>query len=489
MNKAVIYARVSSKDQESEGFSIPAQLKLLHEYASKQNCKVIAEFTDVETAKKTGRIQFNKMFSFLQDDQSIKHVFVEKTDRLTRNMTDYALIDKLTSQTDVTIHLVKENATLCRESRSNEKFIFGIKALMAKAYIDNLSEEVKKGMHEKAAQGTYPSGAPYGYLNARVDGKKVIVIDPDTAPDIKKMFELYATGSYSLFNLRKKMLADGMIYKNGKNFYTSKIETILKNEFYTGVFEWRGTRVENASHEPIISRELFQQVQLMLKKPYKNKSRKGIFAYANLIKCGVCGCSLTAEIKKEKYVYYRCTGHKGNCKQVYLKQENLEKHFENVLTDIPVPEYVQDIILQSLRASIEEKAEYHNTLVQQTERQIKFLQNRIDQAYLDKIDGKIGEEFWRSHTSKWIEEKDRLAVKLLAMQRADRNYLENVNVILELSRKAITLFKKQTPDQKRRLVDILVSNCSYKDEKLDVEMKPVFEEILKIKKTEDWCAR
>lgn len=489
MDKAIIYARVSSKDQEFEGFSIPAQLKLLHEYALKNNYRVISEFTDVETAKKTGRTHFNKMLDLINEDQSIKHILVEKTDRLTRNMSDYALIDKLTSQTDITIHLVKENSTLSHQSRSNEKFIFGIKALMAKNYIDNLSEEVRKGMQEKAAQGTYPSIAPYGYLNAKVEGKKVIVIDPDTGLFVKKMFELYATGSYSLLNLRKKMLADGMVYKNGKNFYTSKIETILKNEFYTGTFLWKGKKYENASHEAIVSKELFQKVQSILKNPYKNKSRRGVFPYTNLIKCGVCGCALTAEFKKEKYIYYRCTGYKGNCGQTYLKQEILEKRFEEVLANLTISVEMQEIIMQSLRDSLKDKIEYHNALVQKTERQIKFLQNRIDQAYLDKIDKKISEEFWQSHASKWMEEKEHLTIKLVAIQKADKNYLENANLILELARKAVILFHKQHSDQKRRLVDILVSNCSYKDEKLDIQLKPIFDEIQKTVKTRDWCAR
>lgn len=489
MDKAIIYARVSSKDQEAEGFSIPAQLKLLHEYASKNSYKVVEALTDIETAKKTGRTQFNKMLNLIKEDPSVKHILVEKTDRLTRNMSDYALIDKLTTQTDITIHLVKENSTLSRESRSNEKFIFGIKALMAKNYIDNLSEEVKKGMQEKAAQGTYPSIAPYGYLNAKVDGKKVIVIDPDTAPLVKRMFELYSTGSYSLLRLRKQMLAEGMVYKNGKNFYTSKIETILNNEFYTGTFFWKGKKYENASHEALISKELFQKVQEIFKNPRKSKSKKDLFPYSNLITCGVCGCALTAEIKKEKYIYYRCTGYKGNCHQVYLKQEILEQNFEGLLGNLAISEQAHEIIIEGLRASLKEKVEYHNKLVQQTEQQIKFLQNRIDQAYLDKIDKKISEEFWHSHASKWMEEKERLTVKLLALQKADKNYLQNANIILELAKKAVTLFQKQNPDQKRRLVNILVSNCTYQDEKLDVVLKPIFNEILKTTKTRDWCAR
>ncbi len=147
MNIGVIYARVSSRDQEIEGFSIPAQIKVLQEYASKNQITVIQIFTDVETAKRAGRTQFSKMVGYISEN-SIAHILVEKTDRLLRNITDYATIDGLIEQSGVKVHLVKENVVLSRDSRSNEKFIFGIKALMAKNYVDNLSEEVRKGMTE-----------------------------------------------------------------------------------------------------------------------------------------------------------------------------------------------------------------------------------------------------------------------------------------------------------------------------------------------------
>ena len=108
--QAIIYARVSSKDQEAEGFSIPAQIKALQEYASKNNLLITKEFTDVETAKKAGRTQFSKMLNFLDENKNIKHILVEKTDRLLRNIPDYALIDRLILYSDVKIHLIKENA-------------------------------------------------------------------------------------------------------------------------------------------------------------------------------------------------------------------------------------------------------------------------------------------------------------------------------------------------------------------------------------------
>lgn len=487
MTNSLIYARVSSKEQEAEGYSIPSQLKLLREYATKNNFIVRKEFTDIETAKKAGRTEFNKMLAFIEENKTIKCILVEKTDRLLRNIADYALIDRLIEQSDIVIHLVKENVILSRDSRSNEKFIFGIKALMAKNYVDNLSEETRKGMLEKAEQGVYPSFAPYGYINqSTVDGKKTVAIDPNTAPFIQRLFELYATGDYSLLTIRKRLLDEGMIYRNGKNFHKSTIEVMLKNEFYTGVFYWKGKKYENAKHEPIITKELFQQVQNVLCRPHKNKSRKTIFAYNGLLHCGVCGCSLTAEIKKEKYIYYHCTGHKGKCNQTYLKQETIEAEFEKLLGNIHINEDEQETILEGLRGSYHDKIEYHNNCVKQLERQIKTLQDRIDQSYLDKLDKKISEDFWQSQSSKWLNEKEELTLKLLAHQKADTNYLENANLIIELARKAAGLFKKQNAEQKRKLINLLLSNSSYKDEKLDITLRTPFNVIMKSRESGNW---
>ena len=110
------------------------------------------EYVDVETAKQTGRTAFGEMVAYLKAHASIRVMLVEKTDRLYRNLKDWVTVDEL----DVEMHFAKEGVVLSRESRSSEKFMHGIKVLMAKNYIDNLSEETRKGMTEKAAQGFWP---------------------------------------------------------------------------------------------------------------------------------------------------------------------------------------------------------------------------------------------------------------------------------------------------------------------------------------------
>jgi site-specific DNA recombinase len=191
---AILYARVSSKEQEL-GYSIPAQQELLRSYAVPLEIEIAQEFGDAETAKTTGRPGFAAMVSYLKQHPACRILLVEKTDRLYRNFKDYLTIDEL----GVEIHLVKENVILTEDSKSSEKFMHGIKVLMAKNYIDNLGEEVRKGLHTKATQGLYPSFAPLGYLNiVGSDGRRIIVPDPVLGSMIPNLFTWFTSGEYAL---------------------------------------------------------------------------------------------------------------------------------------------------------------------------------------------------------------------------------------------------------------------------------------------------
>jgi DNA invertase Pin-like site-specific DNA recombinase len=191
VEKAVAYARVSTKEQDKEGFSIPAQQKLLQNYAVTHDIRIVSEFFDVETAKQAGRTNFAEMVRYLRQHTDVRILLVEKTDRLYRNLRDWVTLDDL----DIAIHLVKEGIVLSRDSRSSEKFVHGIKVLMAKNYVDNLSEEARKGMQEKPEQGIWPSLAPLGYQNVRrPEGKSIIEVDGKLGPIVRN--EKFGTFSF-----------------------------------------------------------------------------------------------------------------------------------------------------------------------------------------------------------------------------------------------------------------------------------------------------
>ena len=243
------------------GFLDPAQLKLLNEYAAAKGFAVVQEYVDVETAKQTGRAAFGEMIAHLKAQPSIRILLVEKTDRLYRNLKDWVTVDDLEAE----IHFVKESVVLSRGSRSSEKFMHGIKVLMAKNYIDNLSEEARKGMQEKAEQGVWPTVAPLGYRNITgADGKKIIEPDPEFAPIISRIFERYATGRHSLKQAARMARDAGLVYrKSGAKVSVSTIHAILRNRLYAGWFEWNG-RLYQGRHEPLVSVELWERVQRVL---------------------------------------------------------------------------------------------------------------------------------------------------------------------------------------------------------------------------------
>ena len=467
--QAVIYARVSSKEQEKEGFSIPAQLKLLKEYAAAQGYKIEQEYVDVETAKATGRTAFGQMVEYLKAHSSIRALLVEKTDRLYRNLKDWVTVDEL----DVEMHFPKEGVILSRESRSAEKFMHGIKVLMAKNYLDNLSEEARKGMQEKAEQGIWPTKTPLGYRNITgPNGKKIIVTDPAVAPVIAKLFEWYATGQYTVREVTVKAQELGLVYrKSGTKVPMSTVNAILRNRLYCGRFEWSGKQYQG-SHDAIVSVELWERVQgvmdFRLAKKYRRMTRD--FAFSGLIACHTCGCAVVGEIKKERYVYYHCTGHAdkcqgnpANCRRKYVREEVLEKQFTELLGRLHFDDEVLEWVRDALHASHADQRREHEEAIKRHQAEYKRLDDRIRAMYVDKLDGTVDAAFYDKMSSQWREEQGRCQREIDRLQTANQSYMDEGVQILELASNAQKLFESQEPRQKRRLLNFLLSNCSWED--------------------------
>jgi site-specific DNA recombinase len=278
-----------------------------------QKTRAAARLT--ESAKNPGRKEFTKMLQLLRQRRGCRIVLVEKTDRLYRNRADALAFEELIESRGVEVHLVKEGRVISKESRSQDKFMHDIHVAVAKHYVENLKEEVKKGMREKAEQGLYPGRAPFGYRNNPLTPG--VDVRPDRAPVARRIFELYATGSHSLKSLRKTIVEEAGIHIN-----RAYLETMLKNPFYIGRFIWRGVEY-GGKHEPIVSPELFQRAQDAFAGRNKPKYRKHNFAFAGLLRCAHDGCTVTTELQKGRYIYYRCSQGRGKCSLPYMREEVL----------------------------------------------------------------------------------------------------------------------------------------------------------------------
>lgn len=474
-DQAIIYFRVSSSPQERDGFSLPAQRKLLRAYAHSLGLRIVAEFDDIETAKTSGRTAFGQMIKFMQKNPSVTHILVEKVDRLYRNFKDYVLIDELRC----TLHLVKDGQVLSAESKSSEKFLHGIKVLMAKQYIDNLSEEVRKGMTEKSEQGIWPSYAPLGYVNAKLpSGKNGIAQDVNRAKLVGRLFVMYATGNFSLKELAKWAAVAGLTFRrSGRPVNKATIQGILHHLIYTGDFVWCG-KLYKGIHEPIISRELWDEVQSVLGRRYSNRYRviKHDLPFSGLIRCGHCGCAVIGEIKKGKYIYYHCTGQHGKCPEKYARQELIEAQFCDAVSRIILPEPFVKWASEALRLANADDAGLRDEAVSRLTAEHERIKKRLDAMYRDKLDGVITAEMFDRHAGQWMAQMDQLHRAIEHHQvGSDKNFLLQGRQLLELIKIMPKLFERQPPREKRELLKYVISNSTWKEGTLTVSYRQPFD--------------
>lgn len=474
--KGVAYARVSSKEQEAEGFSIDAQLRLLKDYASKQGISLEKVFIEAETAKVAGRKAFGEMLRYLAQNPGLV-ILVEKVDRLYRNFADYVKVDGL----GVELHFVKDGMVVSDSSKSQDKFMHGIRVLMAKNYVDNLSEEIRKGLEEKAAQGIYPTHAPLGYLNAQEPGtkRKIIVPDPARAHLVKELFELYGAGSHSLETLAKHARQHGLTTKKGLFLPKSAIDQILKHPAYYGIIRWNGREVLGI-HEPLVSKELWDRVQDIRTGRGNSKTGFGTlnFAYRGLITCK-CGDVLTGEFKKGKYIYYHCTGRKREiCGRPYIAETKIDEAFEDLLRRLTVPEDILTWIQAGLRKADADRHGIRAKREKEIQAECGTLRVRLEKLYIDKVEGEISAEFYRETRLKWEARITDLMLELAALDRAEPVSVDEAMRVFELASTAHLRFKNADSEQKRELIKFMCSNSSWVDGKLVVELHEFFDLML-----------
>ena len=235
----------------------------------------------------------------------------------------------------------------------------------------------------------------------------------------------------------------------------STIERMLKNPFYTGRFIWDG-KIYDGDHEPLVSEELFQRVQQAFRKgnhPVKESSRS--FAYTGLIKCEHCGCSITAGTHKGRYVYYRCTNSRGICKPQLIREDRLEELLGELVAAIHIDEDTAEWAIAALKESHSDEREYHAGQIAKLQAEITRLQTRLDAAYEDRLDGRIGDDYWERMSRKWRDQRMELQASIERHQQANEVYFDAGVKLLRLAKRAYDLWLAQLQNEKRKLLDLL----------------------------------
>ena len=454
MTDCIIYARVSTKEQQAEGYSIPAQLKAIRAFCEAEGLSPVAEFIEAESAGHAGRTQFGKMLEYLSANPEVRTVVAHKLDRLYRNFSDQiALEEELGIRARYVVGDVPETP--------QGELIRDVQLSVSKFYLGNLAEEVRKGMDEKVSQGGWPHKAPTGYSNDK--NTRSVVIDRKAARNVAYAFERYATGDVSLKALSQELFERGRCARAGKPISPSALQKMLQNPFYAGRLRYKG-EVHKGTHQSLVSEELFEEVQTRFA-PRRNgpaRRTKHTYALRDWMTCAECGCKITAETQRG-HVYYRCTHGKDCSQRTYAREEALFAEVERILGRIDItPDIVDALIKDCLRLDEEDSAT-HGQEASRIEREIASLDAKASRLLDSYLEGVVEAEAYRQKSSEIARAKTAFERELSTLAHPQTDKTAQVAALAGQAVGAKGRFITADTAGKRRIMSQLLSNIKLSD--------------------------
>lgn len=468
----VILARVSTKGQEDEGYSLEAQVKNLRLYCGNNRIRVMKVFKIAESASKTEQRKTFKEAMLFVENKKVKNLIVEKVDRHVRNLHDAVEThDWLTSDDTRKVHFVKDSIVLHKNSRSQEWLNWGMRVVLAKNYIDNLREEAMKGWAEKLAQGWMPGPPPPGYITVVRDGKRIHDFNPHTYKAMQRIFQMTLEPRHTIDTIRHEMFKLGLTTGKGRTFSKSHAHRILTNPFYIGTIVWDGR--EYPGKQPrLISEELFNSVQAKISRKRPVKYRKHNPVLKGIMVCDHCNKNITWQLQKGR-LYGSCQRKLEACKkQRFIREDAVLELVQGKIDDLicPSPDVISWLITllhQDFELSVNTVKEARKALDERIDRIM-----RMDEVlYDDKLNGLIsGERYQLKHNSFMSEIKELQKQQGGVSQEYETKYMNGIANI-KLSQQAKRLFKDQTVDvdDKRIILTKLFEKISVKDNSISVK--------------------
>jgi site-specific DNA recombinase len=358
--------------------------------------------------------------------------------------------------------------------------------MFARSYVLQLSDNVKRKQEQMLRNGEWTGRPPIGYESIYdADGKRTdIVFDSQKSHLIQKMFELYATGNYSTLTIRDLMFKEGLQSRVGKPLALSMVDHILNNTFYYGQMVSNSKSYQH-KYQPLITKELFDKCQRVRngwsKKPFQYASKP--FVLRGLVRCGKCGCAMSPEIKKGKFIYYSCTNAKKDiCStKVYIPEKDLLKPVYEVLEAFNnIPQEKIDELVEGLKQFTDAKNMYHKNAIDSFQSEYNSVQVRIDRLMDLLIDGSITKTDYDKKLKEFKEKQYDINIQLEEHTKADESYYLTASTVFNLAKDALELFESSEVLEKRAILNYVLQNYTVNEKTPCITMRSPFKELLSL---------
>ena len=489
--KAIVLARVSSKDQE-EGQSIPSQVRRLTEYATKKHLHIVQIFQITESSTKETRKQFDEIISLIKKSNEPIALVTDTVDRLQRSFRETPILDEMRKGGKLELHFLREGLTVNKNSNSAQLLQWDIGVLFASSYVRQLSDNVKRSKEQSIKNGEWSAKAPFGYRNMTMpSGNKTIEVDQLHAPYVIKMFEMYATGTHSFQTITNEMNRLGLKNAKGNPILPSRVEVTLKNLFYIGIMKIKGEYYRH-KYPPLITEEIFNHVQKIIlghhKSPVQYAGKPILLR--GLITCTQCGCMITGDVKKQKYVYYSCSNSRGICTKKWIREEKiletLFEHFEKIKLD---DSRIEEIITY-LKESYTHEQEFLKHSQEKLRKELDQIQGRLSKLIDMHLDGTVDSETYHAKLQEYKMRQREITSELQSHGEIDETSLITAKTVFDLAKRAREIFEKSSNlNEKQQLLRFFYSNLRLDAETLHVELQEPFLSMVKMSDQPQWLGR
>lgn len=478
--KAIILARVSTKEQE-DGHSIAAQRQRLQEYCSRKGLDVVRTYEIIESSTRGERREFQAMLEFAKAQKETVAIVADAVDRFQRSFKESIQVDDLRKQGVIELHFYRESMVIDKNASSSDILRWDFSVIGAKAYVLNLSENVKRSLEYKRRSGEWGGKAPLGYINVRdADKKSTLVKDPKRAFLIKLLFEEYASGTASISgDLVRKAKEWGLTNKTRKGGYlsASQIQHILMNPFYYGEMRIKGALFRH-KYEPLISKELFElceDVRLGRTRQTAVHYSEKPFIFRGLIKCAVTGRTVTSDLKKGRHVYLICRDPEDPTRKVFVPEKDVLNQVKGVFASIRIPEFLLKALLVHLKAGHEAENQFHTDAIAELRRGYDHTRERLSILLDMRLAGSITQSEYDNKARELKDRQVEIAARIEQHQKGDNDFRTTLEGLISVASRAAEIFQRSKPEQKRQLLALVFSNLRLKGKKLEFSLRSPFD--------------